>query len=75
MDIKLLQALLAASKKSITRRWMNRVPPTLDDWYETILEIFRMEKLMYSLRIQKDKFYQIWDKWIKFISPNQAGFV
>lgn len=30
---------------------------------------------MYSLRIQKDKFYQIWDKWIKFMSPNQAGFV
>lgn len=71
-DIKLIKALVAASKKSITRKWLNPVPHTLEDWYGIILEIFKMEKLTYSLRIQKDKFYQIWNKWIKFITPMGA---
>ena len=74
-DIKLLQALLAASKKSITRKWLNPSPPTINDWYGTILEIFKMEKLTYCLRTQKDKFDQIWEKWIEFITPTQADFV
>ena len=32
------------------------IQPTLDDWIEITLEIFRMEKLTYQLRIQKEKF-------------------
>lgn len=71
----MLQALLAASKKSITRKWMRPGPPTLEEWYGMILEIFKMEKLTYSLSIEKGKFYQIWNKWITFISPMQADFV
>ena len=74
-DIKLLQALLAASKKSITRKWLNPVPPTLEEWQGIILEIFKMEKLTYSLRIQKDKFDQIWHKWTEFITPFRADFI
>ncbi|KAF7641843.1 hypothetical protein LDENG_00270590, partial [Lucifuga dentata] len=74
-DIKLLQVLLAASKKSITRKWLSPIPPTLKDWYEIIFEIFKMEKLTYSLRTQKDKFYQIWNKWIKYITPMRTDFI
>ena len=74
-DTKLLQALLAASKKSITRKWLNTTPPTVEDWQSVILEIFKMEKLTYSLRVQKDRFYQIWHKWIEFITPIRADFV
>lgn len=44
-DTKLLQALLAASKKSITRKGLNPMPPTVEDWYSIILEIFKIEKL------------------------------
>lgn len=39
------------------------------DWFGTILEMLRMEKLTFQLRIQQDKFYQIWNKWILFITP------
>lgn len=74
-EIKLLQLLLAASKKTITRRWLNPVPPSLDDWIGIILEIFRMEKLTYQLRIQIDKFYKIWNKWIIFVTPKRADFI
>ena len=52
-DIKLLQALLAASKKSITRKWLKPEPPELEEWCGITVEIFRMEKLTYSLRTQR----------------------
>ena len=74
-EIKLLQILLVASKKTVTRRWLSPVQPTLNDWIGIILEIFRMEKLTYQIRLQKDKFYQIWNKWILFIAPTRADFI
>lgn len=73
-EIKLLQLLLVASKKTITRRWLSPTQPTLDDWIGITLEIFRMEKLTYQIRIQKNEFYQIWNKWISFITPTRADF-
>lgn len=73
-EIKLVQLLLVASKKTITRRWLSPAQPTLDDWFGIILEIFRMEKLTYLLRNQKAKFYQIWNNWIQFITPTRADF-
>lgn len=51
-DTKLLQALLAASKKSITRKWLNTTPRTVEEWYGIILEIFKMEKLTCSLTLE-----------------------
>lgn len=74
-DIKLLQILLAASKKSITRRWLNVIPPKLGDWHGIVLEIFRMEKITYQIRTQEDKFYSIWNKWMTHIAPLRADFV
>ncbi len=74
-DIKLLQALLAASKKAITRKWFNPAPPTLEEWFGIVLKIFKMEKLTYCLRIQKDKFQQSWIQWIDFVTPIRADFI
>lgn len=38
-DRYLLQILLAASKKAITRKWLNEEPPTVSDWMEIIHEM------------------------------------
>lgn len=70
-----MQALLTASKKSITRKWLNPTPPTLEDWFGIVLEILKMEKLTYSPRVQKHKFYETWTKWIEFITPTRVDFV
>lgn len=44
-DTKLLQALLAASKKSMTRYWLNPTPPTwFLRWFNVVFKIFKMEK-------------------------------
>ena len=74
-DTKLIQVLLAASKKSITRRWLTPIPPTMDDWHGIVLDIFRMEKLTYILRTRVDYFYRIWNNWIVYIAPMRADFV
>lgn len=74
-DIKLMQILLAATKKSITRRWLNAIPPRLGDWHGIILEIFKMEKITYQIRTREDKFYTIWNKWITHIAPTTSDFV
>ena len=58
-DKKLLKALLAASKKAVTRKWLCVEPPQLLDWYDIVHEISIVEKLTYSLRIQIGKFCQI----------------
>lgn len=30
-----------------------------------------MEKMSYSLKVEKEKFYEIWTKWTEYIKPNQ----
>lgn len=67
--------LLAGCKKAITRRWLSPTLPSLDDWIGIILEIFRMEKLTYQLKIQIHKFDQIWNRWIVFITSKRADVI
>lgn len=58
-DKRLLWILLAASKKALTRKWLKRDLPTINEWISIIQEIYTMEKLSFSLRIQRDIFYRI----------------
>lgn len=48
--------LLLASKKAITRRWLTKDPPTVKDWIKVVQDIFVMEKLTFTLRLERDKF-------------------
>lgn len=53
-----MQLLLVASNKTFTRRcWLAKTPPTLDDWFGAVLEMFRMEKLTFKLRTQQEIFF------------------
>uniref|UniRef100_A0A146S7T5 Reverse transcriptase n=1 Tax=Fundulus heteroclitus TaxID=8078 RepID=A0A146S7T5_FUNHE len=74
-DKKLLGMLLIASKKAITRKWMRVESPTIEDWTNIIHGIYVMEKLSFSLRMQKDIFYKIWTKWTEYIKPLRSDFV
>lgn len=61
-DKKLVQILLAASKKAITRKWLKPHCPTIDDWIEIIYQIYILERLSYSLKVQKEQFSKICSK-------------
>ena len=72
-DKKLLAILLAASKKSVTRKWLKVEPPTIDEWIEIVNEIYVMEKISFSLKLEKEKF-KIWTKWTEYLKPIRSDF-
>ena len=65
-DRYLLSILLAASKKAITKRWLNEEPPTISEWKDITREIREMERLTLTIRHQKDKFIRYWTKWDEY---------
>lgn len=50
-DRYLLQILQAASKKAVTRKWLNEEPPTVSEWTDIIHELYVMERLTFSLTL------------------------
>lgn len=74
-DKRLLNMLLVASKKAITRKWWKVEPPTTEDWINIVHDIYVMEKLSFSLRMQKDRFYEIWTKWTEYMKPLRMDFL
>ena len=62
-DKKLLLILLIASKKAITKKWLQQHPPLVKDWFGVIKDIHNMEKLTYLIRDQEEKFERILTKW------------
>ncbi|KAA0701446.1 hypothetical protein E1301_Tti024034 [Triplophysa tibetana] len=49
-DKRLLWILLAASKKTITRKWLKPNLPTIDEWINIIQDIYKTEKLSFTIR-------------------------
>ena len=56
---KLMAILLVASKKSVSRKWLKIEPPTIDEWIEVVYEIYAMEKISFSLKVENETFYNI----------------
>lgn len=73
-DRKLLAMLLAASKKSITRNWLKAETPTIDEWVDIVYEIYIMERISFSLKVEKEKFYKIWTKRTEYVKPIRSDF-
>ena len=67
--------LLAASKKSVMRKWLKAEPPTIDEWIEVVYEIYVMEKISFSLRVENEQFYKIWTKWTEYVKPVKSDFI
>lgn len=66
-DKYLLKILLAASKKAITRRWLQPTPPAESDWTDIVSNIQNMERMTFSLNLQIDKYLHYWEKWIVYV--------
>ena len=58
-DEYLLKIFMVASKKAITRRWLLREPPTLNQWVSIVNDI---------LRLQKEKGKDFWAKWVTYLA-------
>uniref|UniRef100_A0A8C5EV59 Endothelin-converting enzyme 1 n=1 Tax=Gouania willdenowi TaxID=441366 RepID=A0A8C5EV59_GOUWI len=53
-DQKLINILISASKKSITRLWYKPTPPTVERWAGTVEKMYVMERLTHRLRLQDE---------------------
>jgi len=63
-DKYLLKILLTASKKAITKKWLVKDPPTKGEWINIVNDLFRMERLTFSLRLCSEKSDNYWSKWV-----------
>lgn len=56
----LLNILFTAALKCITIKWMQVEPPCYNVWVQKVRELYQMEKITYSLRLQKSVFSLRW---------------
>lgn len=70
----LFKIILAASKKAITKKWSQADSPTLQEFFEIVKDIFVMEKLSFSLKLQKSRFQAYWAKWVDFSNTIEPGY-
>lgn len=70
----LMGVLLAASKKAITRKWLQQERPTLDDWIDVTIEIYMMEKITFFVNLKRDVFLEKWRNWVAYVSERRSDF-
>lgn len=75
LNIRMLQIMLLAGKKAITRKWFKTDVPKKETWFDVMHDIYVMEKLTYTLRLEVEKFDNIWKEWLNYIKPIRSDFV
>lgn len=70
-DVYLLKIFLVACKKAVAKCWLH--PPTLDLFIGIVNYIRSMEKMTYTLRLQKNKGEKYWSKWVCYLGVTNKG--
>lgn len=71
-DEYLFGILITAGKKALTRHWLLPDPPTIQEWIGIVNDIYLMEKITFSLRLQKNTFIKLWAKWVGYANNEQT---
>lgn len=66
VDKYLMNILLVASKKAITRKWLQPESPTLGMWRDIVVEIYKMEQITAYVNQKMELFLERWLKWYFF---------
>lgn len=74
-DRYLLRVLLVGCKKTLTRKWLKRDKPTLNEWIDIVHNIYVMERITFRQKGQADIFEENWFKWLTFVSTRRPDFV
>ena len=65
---------VASKKKAITRKWLKTEAPQREDWVDVMHNIYMMERLTFSVRLETGKF-NLWKNWVEFVSPLRSDFI
>lgn len=68
----LLRILFTAALKCITIMWLKAESPTYVLWVEKVKEIYRMEEITFSLRVQRELFIERWSPVKPLLSRSDA---
>ena len=74
-DEYLFGVLISACRKVFTRHWLLPEAPTIKEWIDIVIDIYNMERITYSLRLQKERFIEHWAKWVRYVLPLRPDFV
>ena len=74
-DEYLFGVLISACRKVFTRHWLLPEAPTINEWIDLVNDIYAMEQITFSLRLQKEKFIKYWANWIKYVLPLRPEFI
>ena len=67
-DRQLINAMLVASKKTITRKWLLPECPTITSWRDIVTEIYRMEQITAHVNQRMETFLKHWQKWCNYVT-------
>jgi len=74
-DKHLINILLVACKKSITRKWLSQESPTLNTWMDITMDIYKMEKITAFVNHKMENFASYWENWVKYVTPHRPDFI
>lgn len=49
--------------------------PTIEEWIEIVYGIYDMEKISFSIKVEKEQFYKIWTKWTEYVKPISFDYI
>lgn len=64
---ELVAFLTLLARRAILLRWKGPCPPSHSQWIKDALHFMRLEKIKYSLRFSEQKFYKIWQPFLKHV--------
>lgn len=67
--------LSMAARKAITKKWLKPDIPSIEEWYDIVYEVYVMERITFSMRLQQTKFEDIWKPWKVYVSLRRPSFV
>ena len=73
-DKLLMNALLVAGKKTLTRKWLSQESPTLNAWMEITMDIYKMERITAFVNNESEQFASCWQKWVLNVTPLRPDF-
>ncbi len=71
-DKYLMNILLVAGKKTLTRKWLSPESPILNAWMDTTMDIYKMETITASVNHRLDQFALHWENWISYLTPSAS---